>query len=67
MERLEVYLFHHNFMKSFRINGPEDTGRIYGEAAGIPRESILSERKTLFTKRRFLGKLGFLNVSDRML
>jgi transposase-like protein len=66
MDRLAVYRLYHNFMKSYRINGEKATQLTHGEKAGIPREKIRRELKTLFTRRRFLGKHGMLDLSDRM-
>ena len=66
MDRLAVYRFYHNFLKDYRINREGEARMTHGERAGIPRREILRELKTLFTQRRFLGKSGRMEVSDRM-
>ena len=67
MDRLAVYRLQHNFMKPFRINGePDEQTKTHGEKAGIPAEAIRRELKTLFTRRRFLGRCGMLDLSDRL-
>jgi len=67
MDRLAVYRFHHNFMKPYRINGPAaDRVMTHGEAAGLNGARIRKELRTLFTVRRFLGKISCPEISDLM-
>ena len=67
MERLAIYRFYHNFMKPYRINGKAFSGISHGMMAGIPEQEIKKEMKTLFTRRRFFGKQGNLDLPDRKL
>lgn len=67
LERMVIYRLHHNVLKPYRINGGKEAGETHASVAGIPKERIRREMKTFFTQRRFLGKHGFMNVSDRKL
>lgn len=63
MDRLAIYRLAHNYFKPFRINAKNDT-RSHAVAAGLDTSRIRQEMKTLFTQRRFLGRLGTLTLSD---
>lgn len=67
MDRLAVYRFYHNFLKPYRINGKKQSNITHAIMVGIPADDIRKELKTFFTQRRFLGKAGAMNVSDRLL
>lgn len=67
MERLAVYRFYHNFIKPYRINSRNESCKTHGSVAGIPQVRIRKQLKTFFTQRRFLGKHGFMDISDRKL
>ncbi len=64
MERLAVYRLYHNFIKPYRINGSCNSIETHGSAAGISKKRIRIELKTLYTRRRFLGRHGMMNLSD---
>jgi len=53
LERLCVYLYHHNFLKSYRIDRGVDE-LSHAEVAGIGVEEIARIRKEVVTKRRFI-------------
>jgi transposase-like protein len=58
MERLHIYAGYHNYVKPYRIaKGKELAGICHGEAAGIKRETISREMRTIFTRRRFLSRV----------
>lgn len=69
MERLAIYSMYHNYIKPFRINKKENIAKdaTHGEIAGINREKIEEEIKTIFTKRRFLFRTRKLKEQDVML
>ena len=64
MDRLAVYRHFHNYIKSFRINEKELRRETHASMAGIDPILIAAELKTFFTQRRFLGKIGFLPLSE---
>ena len=54
LERLCVYLFHHNFVKRYRIGvGSEE--RTHAEVAGLKPEHIQRVMNEVATRRRFIG------------
>ena len=58
MERMHLYAGYHNYVKPFRIaKGKELASICHGEAAGIEREPIRREMRTIFTRRRFLSRV----------
>ena len=62
MERLAVYGLYHNYMKPYRINSGER--RVHAEVAGIKKQKIDSELKTLFTRRRFYSRIRNLAAEE---
>jgi transposase-like protein len=62
MERMWVYCLYHNYLKPYRIDRKER--RTHAECAGVPREAMKREWKTLFTRRYFVSKLD-LTESER--
>lgn len=65
MDRLAIYRMYHNFIKPYRIDGTaEERSRCHGEVAGIASGQIRRELKSLFTRRRFLGKCPWMNSAD---
>ena len=66
MERLAIYRLHHNYRKPFRINGKEESEITHAEKAGIPKDKIRREMATLFTQRRFLGRIKGFTTSDAL-
>jgi len=67
MERLAIYRLYHNYFKPFRINGSSERRISHGEKAGIRKEAIGRELKSLFTRRRFYSRLGSSMAGDRLL
>jgi hypothetical protein len=54
LERLVVYLYHHNFIKIYRIGVAGET-RTHAEVAGIAQEHIAKIRPDVITRRRFIN------------
>ena len=53
LERMCVYLFHHNFIKRYRI-GVTSEVRTHAEVAGVNRDQIASIRNDVLNRRHFL-------------
>ena len=51
MDRMSLYLFHHNFRKHFRIGGKGEDERTHGEVAGYAKEAIERECSRLWIDR----------------
>lgn len=58
LERLTCYLFHHNFMKAFRLNRAERTYSTHAVAAGLDNRFIRKRIAFLFTRRAFFSRLS---------
>ena len=54
LERLVVYLYHHNFIKCYRI-GVAGEDRTHAEVAGVSADRVAKIRSRVVTKRRFLN------------
>jgi len=54
LERLCVYLYHHNFIKTYRI-GVKGEHRTHAEVAGVSREEVERIRQEVVRRRRFIG------------
>ena len=67
MERLAVYRLYHNYIKPYRIGKGEESSGTHAERAGIPVQRIASEMKTVFTRRRFFSRTGWLSSSDSLI
>ena len=61
-ERLAVYSLYHNYMKPYRIKRPE--GMVHAEVAGVRKELISAELKTLYTQRRFYSRMKGLTFEE---
>ena len=66
LERLTVYLFHHNFIKKYRI-GVSGEDRTHAEVAGISKKEVDAIIQDAITRRRFIkdGEVvdgGFLDL-----
>ena len=57
MERMAVYLLHHNFFKPYRINQPVDVPALHATEAGISRGFIRWMNRWLTTRRVFLTRI----------
>ena len=55
LERVCVYLFHHNFFKVYRI-AVSGESRTHAEVAGLTKEKVLQIREDILTKRRFISE-----------
>jgi hypothetical protein len=55
MHRMSAYLWHHNYVKPFRIS-PLTTGVTHAMKAGLSRREIATERRNFFTERAFLSR-----------
>jgi len=66
MERLAVYRLYHNYIKPYRIGKREEGRRTHAEQAGISMQRIVSEMKTVFTRRRFFSRTEGLSSSDSL-
>lgn len=51
LERMSVYLFHHNFIKRYRI-GVKGEERTHAEVAGVPQPVVERIRRMVVTERR---------------
>ncbi|MBN2050185.1 MAG: hypothetical protein JW760_07045 [Spirochaetales bacterium] len=58
LERLTCYLFHHNFIKAFRINRADRTFSSHAVAAGLDARFIRKRLAFLFTRRAFFTRLS---------
>ena len=58
MHRVSLYLWHHNFCKSFRIRDKKEEAlpATHAEAAGIPAPKIQSMMRGFFTQRAFFSR-----------
>ena len=54
LERLCVYLFHHNFIKCYRVD-VKGEDRTHAEVAGVAAEEVERIRGDVVTRRRFIG------------
>ena len=54
MERTCVYLYHHNFIKRYRI-GVAGEERTHAEVAGVALEEVDRIRRDVVSRRRFIG------------
>ena len=54
LERLCVYLYHHNFIKVYRI-GVSGESRTHAEVAGVGEDQIRVIREDVVDRRRFIG------------
>ena len=70
MERLAVYLLHHNYFKRYRINQSVDDEALHATEAGLSYGFIRWMRQWLTTRRVFLSRIPvpppFLDVWLRM-
>jgi hypothetical protein len=56
MERISVYLFHHNYFKPWRIVDKDKKSiPLHAEVAGITKEQLARHLDGLFVRRRFLS------------
>lgn len=55
MERLSIYLLHHNVSKRYRINDPVACERTHAEQAGAGKQAIAQAILELSSRRRFLS------------
>ena len=55
MERLWIYLYHHNLEKRFRINDPVSVKRTHSDEAGASRALVRHCTRDLYTRRRLLS------------
>ena len=53
LERLCVYLYHHNFFKCYRID-VKGEDRTHAEVAGLDGAELAQIRKDVITRRRFI-------------
>jgi hypothetical protein len=53
LERFCVYLFHHNFIKRYRIGIPGED-RTHAEVAGLSKREVMRIHKRVLTERRFI-------------
>ena len=67
MERLAIYRLYHNYIKPYRIGTKEGSRITHAEQAGIDRQRITLEMRTIFTRRRFFSRSAWLSSSDLVL
>lgn len=53
VSRMTVYLFYHNFLKTYRLNGRDNREKNHADAAGIPSFVYRRMLVHVFTKRLF--------------
>jgi len=66
MERLAIYRFCHNYMKPYRVGQKRYVGVSHGMMAGIRKEAIEEQKRTVFSQRRFLSRTGGLSFSEAL-
>ena len=73
LERLSIYRLYHNYIKPYRINPTKkdedyiSKDEVHGQVAGIKRELIAAELKTLFTRRRFYSRIKWRSFQEMRL
>jgi len=58
MERFMVYLFHHNFLKKYRINQEKGDQTTHANVAGIEQKKIDKQMTGFFSLRYFFSKIN---------
>jgi hypothetical protein len=64
MERLWVYLLHHNLHKRYRINQPVIDRRTHAQVAGLSAQQIADVHRGLYTRRQFRSRLRLCRTFD---
>jgi hypothetical protein len=66
LERLAIYRYWHNYMKPYRVGQKRYAGISHGMMAGISKEAIERQKRTVFRQRRFLGRTEGLSFSEAL-
>jgi hypothetical protein len=59
MERLSIYAFCHNYLKSYRINAGREDRRTHAGEAGLSPRAVRAAMRGVYTDRAFLSRLPF--------
>jgi hypothetical protein len=65
MDRMTVYVFHHNFLKHFRIGGKGEDRRSHAEVAGYRKTALRKELAEVWVDRAFSTRESLRDMDRR--